>query len=62
MGVDVIEQVKVRNTFNKRSAFGEGLLFWQLYGDIFDDANDDSYLEHSASCSPTDSQYTTDSI
>ncbi|CAP33396.1 Protein CBR-NHR-97 [Caenorhabditis briggsae] len=62
MGVDVIEQVRVRNTFNKHSAFGEGILFWQLYGDIFDDQNSDdssSYLEHSASCSPTDSQYST---
>lgn len=62
LGVEVIEQVRVRNTFNKHSAFGEGLLFWQLYGDIFDDQhNDDNYLEHSASCSPTDSQYTNDS-
>ncbi|CAL2039596.1 unnamed protein product [Caenorhabditis brenneri] len=63
MGMGVIEQVRVRNTFKKHSQFGEGLLFWQLYGDIFDDVlnSDDSYLEHSASCSPTDSQYTTDS-
>lgn len=64
MGVDVIEQVRVRNTFKRHSLYGEGLLFWQLYGDIFDDQhNDDAYLEHSASCSPTESQYspTTDS-
>lgn len=58
MGVEVIEQVRVRNTFKKHSLYGEGLLFWQLYGDIFDDQhNDDVYLEHSSSCSPTDSQY-----
>ncbi|CAI2350509.1 unnamed protein product [Caenorhabditis sp. 36 PRJEB53466] len=50
MGVDVIEQVRVRNTFKKRSADGDGLLFWQLYGDIFDDVHTDDYLEHSASC------------
>uniref|UniRef100_A0A8R1HJB6 Nuclear receptor domain-containing protein n=1 Tax=Caenorhabditis japonica TaxID=281687 RepID=A0A8R1HJB6_CAEJA len=61
MGVDVIEQVRVRNTFQKRSADGEGLLFWQLYGDIFDDVHHDDYLEHSASCSPTDSLCTNDS-
>lgn len=64
MGVDVIEQVRVRNTFKRHSLYGEGLLFWQLYGDIFDDQhNDDTYLEHSASCSPTESHYspTTDS-
>lgn len=62
MGVDVIEQVRVRNTFNKQSAYREGLLFWQLYGDIFDDVhNDDHFLEHSSSCSPTDSQYANDS-
>lgn len=62
MGVEVAEQVRVRNTFAKRIAGVEGLLLWQLYGDIFEDsANMESYLEHSASCSPTDSQYSTGS-
>ncbi|CAD6191961.1 unnamed protein product [Caenorhabditis auriculariae] len=50
MSVDVIEQVRVRSTFSKNGH--EGLLFWLLYGDIFDDYSslgEDSYLDHSAS-------------
>ncbi|CAI5449490.1 unnamed protein product [Caenorhabditis angaria] len=64
LGLEIIEQVRVRNTFAKRLPGGEGLLFWQLYGDIFEDTHNnfnEDYLEHSASCSPTDSQHTIDS-